>query len=48
MLALQYATVLTPVFVTWMRTDEATTAQHQFSPKYPTEPGWRTERPSIG
>ena len=36
MLALTDATVLTPVFVTWMRTDDAAGPQHRFSPKYPT------------
>jgi hypothetical protein len=36
MFALQSATVLTPVFLTWMRADEAATERHQFSPKFPT------------
>lgn len=36
MFAIQSATVLTPVFVSWMRTDEATTEQRRFSPRYPT------------
>jgi hypothetical protein len=36
MFALQSATVLTPVFVMWMRADEEATERHQFSPKYPS------------
>jgi hypothetical protein len=34
--ALTPATVLTPVFLAWMRADEAAAERPQFSPKHPT------------
>jgi hypothetical protein len=36
MLSLREATVLTPVFLAWMRTDETPGPEPRFSPKYPT------------
>lgn len=36
MLALGDATVLTPVFLAWMKTDDTPGPQPRFSPKYPT------------